>query len=69
MADGHSKPKVKDAAYYARCAQELVDSEKAFVTTISPNIDGYWSSGDEDEGNLGRNLCLMARQMIQCDEG
>ena len=49
---------VKDYAYYARRAQELAESEKAFVTKVSWNVDGYWSSVYEDEGNFGRNFDL-----------
>lgn len=32
------KPKVKDFAYYAYSAQELAESEKECVTTISRNV-------------------------------
>ena len=40
--------------------KKLPESKKAFMSTTSRNVDGYWSSGDEDEINLGRNLCLVA---------
>lgn len=33
------------------------------------NVDEYWSYGDEDEGNSSRNLCIVARKIIACDEG
>ena len=43
--------------------------KKAFVTTVFRNVEGYWSPGDDDNMTTGRNICLMARQTIECDEG
>ena len=47
----------------------MAESEKAFVTTVSRDVEGYWSSGDDDDMNNGRNMCLLARQTIECDDG
>ncbi|XP_052621758.1 uncharacterized protein LOC128127334 [Lactuca sativa] len=70
LADAPQKPKIKDSAYYVRKAQELAESEKAFVTTVSRDVEGYWSSGDDDDDVVtGRNMCLMARKTVVCDEG
>ena len=41
LADIPQKPKIKDSAYYARRAQEMAESEKAFVTTVSRDVEGY----------------------------
>ena len=65
MAEATQKPKTKDSPYYARRAQELTTSEKAFVTTLSMDGEGYWSSGDEDDVSSGRNMCLMAMKTIE----
>nr|KAJ0197101.1 hypothetical protein LSAT_V11C700370380 [Lactuca sativa] len=69
MAKAIQKPKIKDSAYYACRAQEMAASEKVFITTVTRDVEGYWSSGDEDEVSTGRSMCLMARKMIECDEG
>ena len=47
----------------------MAESEKAFVTMVSRDVEGYWSSEDDDEMVSGRNMCLMARQTVECDEG
>ena len=47
----------------------MIASEKAFVITVSRDVEVYWSSGDEDHVSTGRNMCLMARRTIECDEG
>ena len=60
---------VKDSAYYAQKAQELAESEKSFVTTVSRDMERYWSSGDDDEVITGICMCQMSRQIIECDEG
>ena len=59
------KQKVKDSAYYARRAQELAESEKAFVTTMAPQEiecdEGYWSSIYEREDEVDKpNYYYMA---------
>lgn len=59
QADPPVKPKVMDFAYYDRKAQELAASEKAFVSIVSLNVDGYWSSVDKKEYDGGRNMCLI----------
>ncbi|XP_023736870.1 uncharacterized protein LOC111884805 [Lactuca sativa] len=46
----------------------MAESEKAFVTTVSRDVEGYWSSGDDDDMVTGRNMCLMARKIVECDE-
>ena len=69
MADIPQKLKIKDSTYYAHKAQEMPESEKAFVTTVSRDVEGCWSTGDDDDMTTGRNMCLMARQTIECDEG
>ena len=58
------KKKIKDSFYYAQKAQEMAENEKAFVTTVSRNVEGYWSPGDDDDMTTGRNICLMARQTV-----
>ena len=45
------------------------ESEKAFVTTVSRDVEGYWSLGDDDDVTARRNMCLIARQTIECDKG
>ena len=65
MAKTTEKPKIKDFAYYA-C---IPHSEKVFITTMSSDVKGYWSFGDQENVSTGRNMCLMARQTIECDEG
>lgn len=47
----------------------MAESEKAFVTTVSRDVEGYWSSGDDDDMVTGRNMCFMERQTVECDEG
>ena len=69
LADAPQKPKIEDSAYYVRKAQEMAKSEKAFVTTISIDVEGYWSSGDDDDVVTRGKMCLMARQTVVCDEG
>ncbi|XP_023770935.1 uncharacterized protein LOC111919603 [Lactuca sativa] len=69
LADAPQKPKIKESAYYVRRVQEMAESEKAFVTTVSRDVEGYWSSRDDDDVTTGRNMCLMARQTVKCDEG
>ncbi|XP_052622501.1 uncharacterized protein LOC128127835 [Lactuca sativa] len=69
LVDAPQKPTVKDSAYYVRKAQETAESEKAFVTIVSRDIEGYWSSGDDEDLVSGKNICLMARQTVECDEG
>ena len=48
--------------------QEMEASEKALVTIVSRNVEGYWYFGDKDEVSTGRNMYLMERQSIGCDE-
>ena len=69
LDDITQKPKIKVSTYYARKAQEMAESEKAFVTIVSRDVEGYWSSGDDDDMTTRRNMCLMVRQTIQFDEG
>ena len=69
LVETSQKPKVKDYTFNARRAQELTTSEKAFITIVSRNVEGYWSSADDDEVRTGRNMCLTERQLIECDEG
>lgn len=40
QSDPLVKPKVKDYSYYARRAQELVESEKSFVAPVSRSVEG-----------------------------
>ena len=47
----------------------MVESKKAFVTTVSRDVEGYSSPGDDDDMVTGRNKCLIARQTVECDEG
>ena len=56
------KPKIKESAYYAHSAQEIATSEKDFIITVSRDVDGYWSFGDEDDVSSGRNMFLIARE-------
>lgn len=46
-----------------------IGSEKAFVNTVSQNVDVYSSSSDEKDRNFVRNLCLMAKETVEFDEG
>ena len=56
LAEDPQKPKIKDSTYYARRAQEMAESEKAFVTTLLRDVEGYWSSGDDDDMVTRRNM-------------
>ena len=70
LDDAPQKPKIKDSAYYVRKSQEMDESEKAFVTTVSRDVEGYWSSVDDDDDMVTRrNMCLMARNTVEYDEG
>lgn len=69
QAEELPEPKVKDFAYYARRAQELAESGKAFVATVSRNVDRYWSYGDNMDEGRKRNFCLMSRLNFKCDFG
>ena len=60
---------MKDSACYTHRAKELVESEKAFVTIVSRNVDGYLLTRDVSEEKSTRNLCLVARKSVECDEG
>ena len=69
LAEISQKLMVKDSSFYARKSQELPESEKDFVTTVSRSVDGYWSFSDVGEERPARSMCLMARQLIEYDEG
>lgn len=47
----------------------MAKNENAFVTTITRDMEGYWTSGDDDDVSIGKNMWLMERQTIECDEG
>lgn len=36
---------------------------------MSQNVDVYSSSSDEKDRNFVRNLCLMAKETVEFDEG
>ena len=38
--------------------------KKDFVTTISREVEGYWSCGDDDDVSTGRNMYLMDRKQL-----
>ena len=69
MVETTQKLNIKDFAYYACKAQVMVASEKAFVNIVSRNVKEYQSPGDEDDVSTWRNMVLMARKTIECDEG
>ena len=47
----------------------MAKSEKAFVTKVSRDVEVYWSSVDDDDMVTRRNMCLMARNTVEYDEG
>lgn len=36
---------------------------------MSRDVKGYWSPRDKEDVSTGRNMCLMEKKSIKCDEG